>query len=171
MSFPGESQGWGSLVGFHLWGRTESGHNWSDLAAAATLLPPFYCFGGQEGGREHKTKYFQSSLFSLYRKYVKYFKNTWNSYWICIVLAMRIQSSSCFVLLMWLFSCGSMESIAGLPEVEWGDKRFLFFCFPSFLGCKRCRQCNPQRKKIQVYSHLVLSELETRSKTYFYIKT
>ena len=62
MSFPGESQGWGSLVGFHLWGRTESGHNWSDLAAAATLLPPFYCFGGQEGGREHKTKYFQSSL-------------------------------------------------------------------------------------------------------------
>ena len=21
---PGESQGWGSLVGFHLWGRTES---------------------------------------------------------------------------------------------------------------------------------------------------
>ena len=24
VSFPGESQGWGSLVGFRLWGRTES---------------------------------------------------------------------------------------------------------------------------------------------------
>ena len=31
---PGESQGWGNLVGFHLWGRTES-EDWSDLAAAA----------------------------------------------------------------------------------------------------------------------------------------
>jgi len=39
-----------------------------------------------------------------------------------------------------------MESIAGLPEVEWGDKRFLFFCSPSFLRCRKCRQCNPQRK-------------------------
>ena len=33
---PGESQGWGSLVGCRLWGRTV-GHNWSDLAAAAAV--------------------------------------------------------------------------------------------------------------------------------------
>ena len=33
----GESQGWGSLVGCRLWGRTV-GHNWSDLAAAASLI-------------------------------------------------------------------------------------------------------------------------------------
>ena len=41
---PGESQGWGSLVGCHLWGRTESAttgathrvsHDWSNLAGAA----------------------------------------------------------------------------------------------------------------------------------------
>jgi len=31
---PGESQGRGSLVGYHLWGRTVR-HDWSDLAAAA----------------------------------------------------------------------------------------------------------------------------------------
>ena len=31
---PGESQGRGSLVGCHLWGR-RVGHDWSDLAAAA----------------------------------------------------------------------------------------------------------------------------------------
>ena len=30
---PGESQGWGSLVGCRLWGR-RVGHDWSDLAAA-----------------------------------------------------------------------------------------------------------------------------------------
>ena len=35
---PGESQGRGSLVGCHLWGRTV-GHDWSDLAAAA--VPSF----------------------------------------------------------------------------------------------------------------------------------
>ena len=34
---PGESQGRGSLVGCHLWGR-RVGHNWSDLAAAAVML-------------------------------------------------------------------------------------------------------------------------------------
>ena len=33
---PGESQGWGSLVGCHLWGR-RVGHNWSDLAAVAAV--------------------------------------------------------------------------------------------------------------------------------------
>ena len=33
MFLPGESQGWGSLVGCRLWGHTES--DWSDLAAAA----------------------------------------------------------------------------------------------------------------------------------------
>ena len=33
---PGESQGWGNLVGCHLLGHTE----WSDLAAAASLLAP-----------------------------------------------------------------------------------------------------------------------------------
>ena len=35
---PGESQGWGSLVGCRLWGRTV-GHDWSDLAAATGLTP------------------------------------------------------------------------------------------------------------------------------------
>ena len=35
---PGESQGWGSLAGCRLWGRTESGHDWSDLAAVAELF-------------------------------------------------------------------------------------------------------------------------------------
>ena len=34
---PGESQGRGSLVGCHLWGR-RVGHNWSDLAAAAKYV-------------------------------------------------------------------------------------------------------------------------------------
>ena len=34
---PGESHGWRSLVGCHLWGHTV-GHNWSDLAAAASLI-------------------------------------------------------------------------------------------------------------------------------------
>ena len=32
---PGDSQGRGCLVGYCLWGRTESDTNWSDLAAAA----------------------------------------------------------------------------------------------------------------------------------------
>ena len=35
---PEESQGQGSLVGCHLWGR-RVGHDWSDLAAAAADLP------------------------------------------------------------------------------------------------------------------------------------
>ena len=45
---PGESQGWGSLVGCRLWDRTV-GHDWSDLAAAAvansylTLCDPMHC--------------------------------------------------------------------------------------------------------------------------------
>ena len=34
---PRESLGWGRLVGCHLWGRTESDHDWSDLAAAAAV--------------------------------------------------------------------------------------------------------------------------------------
>ena len=34
---PGESQGRGSLVGCHLWGR-RVGHDWSDLAAAAAAF-------------------------------------------------------------------------------------------------------------------------------------
>ena len=34
---PGESQGWGSLVGCHLWGR-RVGHDWSDLAVAVHAL-------------------------------------------------------------------------------------------------------------------------------------
>ena len=33
---PGESQGWGSLMGCRLWGRTV-GHDWSDLAVAKLL--------------------------------------------------------------------------------------------------------------------------------------
>ena len=37
---PGESQGWGSLVGCHLWGSHRVGHYWSDLAAAATTGIP-----------------------------------------------------------------------------------------------------------------------------------
>ena len=39
---PGESQGWGSLVGCHLWGR-RVGHDWSDLAAAAAAKLPGFC--------------------------------------------------------------------------------------------------------------------------------
>ena len=39
---PGESQGRGSLVGYHLWGRRVR-HDWSDLAAAAaTIKGKFY---------------------------------------------------------------------------------------------------------------------------------
>ena len=40
---PGESQGWGGLVGCRLW-RCRVGHDWSDLAAAvaAALTFPFY---------------------------------------------------------------------------------------------------------------------------------
>ena len=34
---PGESQGRGSLVGCHLWGRTES-HDWSDLTATGQIM-------------------------------------------------------------------------------------------------------------------------------------
>ena len=41
---PGESQGWGSLVGCHLWGR-RVGHNWSDLAATAAHLQKSQAFG------------------------------------------------------------------------------------------------------------------------------
>ena len=37
MFLPGESQGWGSLVGCRLWDCTV-GHNWSDLAATAAGL-------------------------------------------------------------------------------------------------------------------------------------
>ena len=35
---PGESQGRGSLVGWHVWGH-RAGHDWSDLAAAAAEIP------------------------------------------------------------------------------------------------------------------------------------
>ena len=35
---PGESQGWGSLVGFHLWDRTESDMTEATAAAAAADL-------------------------------------------------------------------------------------------------------------------------------------
>ena len=38
---PGESQGWGSLVGCHLWGRTESDMT-SDLAAAASSIIQYH---------------------------------------------------------------------------------------------------------------------------------
>ena len=43
---PGESQGRGSLVGCHLWGR-RVGHDWSDLAAAAAATEDmrFYSVG------------------------------------------------------------------------------------------------------------------------------
>ena len=36
---PGESQGWGSLVGCRPWGRTESDTTEATLAAAATAFP------------------------------------------------------------------------------------------------------------------------------------
>ena len=39
---PGESQGRGSLVGCHLWGR-RVGHDWSDLAAAAACPLSWWC--------------------------------------------------------------------------------------------------------------------------------
>ena len=39
---PGESQGRGSLVGCHLWGRHRVGHDWSDLAAAAVTITAFW---------------------------------------------------------------------------------------------------------------------------------
>ena len=42
---PGESQGWGSLVGCRLWGLTVT-HDWSDLAAAAAIRRGFS--GGSE---------------------------------------------------------------------------------------------------------------------------
>ena len=35
---PGESQGWGSLVGCHLWGSHRAGNDWSNLAAAAAVF-------------------------------------------------------------------------------------------------------------------------------------
>jgi len=35
---PGESQGWGSLVGGRLWGSHRVGHDWSDLAARASQV-------------------------------------------------------------------------------------------------------------------------------------
>ena len=38
MFLPGESQGWGNLVGCHLW-RCRVGHDWSNLAAAAAVYP------------------------------------------------------------------------------------------------------------------------------------
>ena len=40
---PGESQGWRSLVGCHLWGRRRVRHNWSDLAAAAAACTELLC--------------------------------------------------------------------------------------------------------------------------------
>ena len=47
---PGESQGWGSLVGWHLWGRTES-----DTTEATQQQQQQYCYesndfpGGSDG--------------------------------------------------------------------------------------------------------------------------
>ena len=40
---PGESQGWGSLVGYCLWGH-RVGHDWSDLAATAAEFQPLGLF-------------------------------------------------------------------------------------------------------------------------------
>ena len=37
---PGEPQGWRSLVGCRLWGRTV-GHDWSDLAVAVWMVEPW----------------------------------------------------------------------------------------------------------------------------------
>ena len=58
---PGESQGWGSLVGCRLWGRTRVGHDWSNLAAAAAAEgifvsnQGFYCVCQPCGKRVAKT--------------------------------------------------------------------------------------------------------------------
>ena len=41
---PGESQGWGSLVGCCLWGPHRVEHDWSDLAAAAADCDLYKCF-------------------------------------------------------------------------------------------------------------------------------
>ena len=46
---PGESQGWGSLVGCHLWGR-RVGHDWSDLAAAASQMDLEYRWRSHRAG-------------------------------------------------------------------------------------------------------------------------
>ena len=56
---PGESQGWGSLVGYCLWGRTES--DGSDLAAAAVIkkwcLVVFICISLVTSHVEHLFMY------------------------------------------------------------------------------------------------------------------
>jgi len=63
---PGESQGRGSLVGRRLWGRTESGHDWSDLAAAAAVsLCSWY-----DDINERQTIFKDLCSFSLTLKYV-----------------------------------------------------------------------------------------------------
>ena len=49
---PGESQGWGSLVGCHLWGLTESNMTESDLAAAAAAAVQVLSLLAL--GRQHK---------------------------------------------------------------------------------------------------------------------
>ena len=44
VSLPGESRGWGSLVGCHLWALHRVGHDWSDLVAAAAGYMYMYCW-------------------------------------------------------------------------------------------------------------------------------
>ena len=46
---PRESQGWGSLEGYCLWGRTRVGHDWSNLAAAAAAERSWGFPGGSSG--------------------------------------------------------------------------------------------------------------------------
>ena len=48
---PGESQGWGNLVGFHLWGCTEL-EDGSDLAAAAAAKDGEALYNQQEQDQE-----------------------------------------------------------------------------------------------------------------------
>ena len=68
---PGESQGWGSLVGCRLWGSHSVRHDWSDLAAAAAkgwFLQPYptqtmrwfqvICYSGND----EASSYFQDLL-------------------------------------------------------------------------------------------------------------
>ena len=78
---PGESQGWWSLVGFCLWGRTDwphsHGHDWSDLAEAAAVIlkaqpPPaavanFLPFSIVERKTRHKIN--KEILWCEHRKY------------------------------------------------------------------------------------------------------
>ena len=73
---PGESQGRGSLVDWHLWGSQRLRHDWSDLAAAAAAEELFNIY-------EIKNyKQIKKCILSQQRAYDPsfYFWKTWNSF-------------------------------------------------------------------------------------------